>query len=79
MHFVHNLCNGLSFAVGTVLFFAASLGVRLPGSLPTAPWSASLNAPDRAPARQQAEGVGPLQNLQTPDAPEIAHRGQTRV
>ena len=54
MHLVHNLCNGLSFAVGTVLFFAASLGVRLPGSLPTAPWSASLNAPDRAPARQQA-------------------------
>ena len=54
MQLVHNLCNGLSFAVGTVLFFAASLGVRLPGSLPTAPWSASVTAPDRAPARQQA-------------------------
>jgi GT2 family glycosyltransferase len=54
MHFVHNLCNGLSFAVGTVLFFAASLGIRLPGSLPTVPWSASVTAPDRGPARQQA-------------------------
>jgi GT2 family glycosyltransferase len=54
MHLVHNLCNGLSFAVGTVLFFAASLGVRLPGSLPTVPWSASVTAPDRGPARQQA-------------------------
>jgi tetratricopeptide (TPR) repeat protein len=54
MHLVHNLCNGLSFAVGTVLFFAATLGVRLPGSLPTVPWSASVTAPDRGPARQQA-------------------------
>jgi GT2 family glycosyltransferase len=54
MHLVHNLCNGVSFAVGTVLFFAANLGVRLPGSLPTAPWSARVAAPDRAPARQQA-------------------------
>jgi len=51
MHLVHNLCNGFSFAVGTVLFFAASLGVRLPGSLPTAPWSTRVAAPDRA--RQQ--------------------------
>ena len=48
MHLIHNLCNGLSFAVGSVLFFAASLGLRLPGSLPTAPWTTSLASPDRA-------------------------------
>jgi GT2 family glycosyltransferase len=54
MHLVHNLCNGLSFAVGTVLFVAASLGVRLPGSLPTAPWSTRAVAPDPAAARQEA-------------------------
>jgi glycosyltransferase involved in cell wall biosynthesis len=54
MHLIHNLCNGLSFAVGTVLFFAASLGVGLPGSLPTTPWSPSVTEPERAPARQQA-------------------------
>jgi len=54
MHLIHNLCNGLSFAVGTVLFFAASLGVRLPGSLPTTPWSTCVTEPERAPARQQA-------------------------
>jgi hypothetical protein len=54
MHLVHNLLQRLSFAVVTVLFFAASLGVRLPGSLPTAPWSTGVTAPDRGPARQQA-------------------------
>jgi GT2 family glycosyltransferase len=54
MHLVHNLCNGLSFAVGTLLFFAASLGVRLPGSLPTTRWSTTVTAPERGPARQQA-------------------------
>jgi hypothetical protein len=54
MHLVHNLCNGFSFAAGTALFFAASLGVRLPGSLATAPWSASLTSPNRGPARQEA-------------------------
>lgn len=54
MHLVHNLCNGLSFATGTVLYLAASLGLRLPGGLPTTPWSTSITSPDRAPARQQA-------------------------
>jgi hypothetical protein len=35
-HVVQDLCNGLSFAVGTTLFFAAHyLGLRLPGSLAT--------------------------------------------
>jgi GT2 family glycosyltransferase len=40
---LQDLCNGLSFAVGTALFFAAHyLGLRLPGGLPTDSWSASL-------------------------------------
>jgi hypothetical protein len=65
MHLVHNLCNGLSFAVGTVLFFAASFGVRLGGSLPTAPWSARVRSP--------------LQNLHPPRTPEIAARGQRQL
>lgn len=35
-HIVQDLCNGLSFAIGTALFFAAHyLGLRLPGSLAT--------------------------------------------
>ena len=50
MQLVHNLCNGLSFAVGTVLFVAANLGVRLPGSLPTAPWSTRVAAPIAHPS-----------------------------
>ena len=54
MHLVQNLCNGLSFAIGTALFFAASAGVCLPGGLPTKPWSASATSPDPAPVRQQA-------------------------
>ena len=41
MHLVHNLCNGLSFAIGTALFVAASLRLRLPGGLSTESWSAS--------------------------------------
>jgi hypothetical protein len=65
MHLVHNLCNGVSFAVGTLLFCAASLGVRLPGSLATAPWSTRVAAP--------------LQNLHPPRAPEIAARGQRQL
>jgi len=39
---LHHLCNGLSFATGTALFVAARyLGMRLPGTLPTDPWSAT--------------------------------------
>jgi len=40
MHVLHHLCNGLSFAIGTVLFLAAHhLRLRLPHSLATDPWS----------------------------------------
>lgn len=35
LHVLHHLYNGISFAVGTVLFVAARrLGIRLPGALP---------------------------------------------
>jgi GT2 family glycosyltransferase len=41
LHVGQDLCNGLSFAVGTALFFAARyLGLRLPGGLSTESWSA---------------------------------------
>jgi len=50
MQLVHNLCNGLSFAVGTVLFVTANFGVRLPGSLPSAPWSTRVAAPIAHPS-----------------------------
>lgn len=39
LHALHHLCNGLSFATGTALFFAAHyLGVRLPGALSQDAW-----------------------------------------
>jgi GT2 family glycosyltransferase len=37
-HFVHHLCNGFSFAAGTVLWLASRAGVSLPGALPTTVW-----------------------------------------
>jgi GT2 family glycosyltransferase len=41
LHVGQDLCNGLSFVVGTALFFAARyLGLRLPGGLSTESWSA---------------------------------------
>jgi glycosyltransferase involved in cell wall biosynthesis len=43
LRIVQDLCNGLSFAVGTALFLAGHfLGVRLPGGLSPEPWSARL-------------------------------------
>lgn len=39
LHVLHHLCNGLSFATGTVLFVVARyLDVRLPEALPTDSW-----------------------------------------
>jgi hypothetical protein len=36
LHIVQDLCNGLSFAIGTALFFAGRyLGLHLPGGLAT--------------------------------------------
>jgi GT2 family glycosyltransferase len=38
-HLVHHLCNGLSFAAGTLAYIAARVGVRLPGALPVSDWT----------------------------------------
>jgi GT2 family glycosyltransferase len=52
-HWVHHLCNGLSFAIGTVLFALARSGWRLPGALPIRPWDrrpGPADCPDSAPS-----------------------------
>jgi GT2 family glycosyltransferase len=44
LHVLQHLCNGVSFATGTLLFLAARyLSVRLPGSLSVDSWSATLS------------------------------------
>jgi GT2 family glycosyltransferase len=40
-HVLHHLCNGVSFGVGTVLWWARRAGVTLPWSLPVTPWTRS--------------------------------------
>ncbi len=42
LHFVHHLCNGVSFIIGTALHLVGRAGVALPGSLPLEPWPATL-------------------------------------
>ncbi len=43
-HLVHHLCNGVSFAAGTVLYSAARWrGITLPGALPIEPWRAQTS------------------------------------
>ena len=40
LHVIHHLCNGMSFACGTLLFtLRRAWAVALPGALPAAPWS----------------------------------------
>jgi glycosyltransferase involved in cell wall biosynthesis len=46
VHLLHHLCNGLSFAAGSVLHVAGRCGVTLPGALPTTIW-----APPTTPAQ----------------------------
>jgi glycosyltransferase involved in cell wall biosynthesis len=46
MHVLHHLCNGVSFATGTLLFVAARhLRLRLPYSLATDAWSGAPSRP----------------------------------
>ena len=47
MRLIHDLCNGMSFTIGTILFAAVRLvDVELPGGLPAESWSAgSVVAP----------------------------------
>jgi GT2 family glycosyltransferase len=43
LHYLYHLYNGLSFVTGSILYFARrSVGIRLPGSLPTSPWKKRL-------------------------------------
>ena len=44
MHFVHHLCNGVSFLAGSALHAACSAGIRLPGALPRFEWPAATRA-----------------------------------
>jgi len=45
MHLLHHLCNGLSFALGSAIFYSAKrLGVVLPGAVPLSRWSSTKTA-----------------------------------
>lgn len=39
VHLLHHLCNGVSFAAGTVLRLASRLGLHMPGALPADVWA----------------------------------------
>lgn len=39
-HWIHHLGNGVSFAIGTLLYAASRAGWQLPGSLPLTSWNA---------------------------------------
>lgn len=48
VHLVHHLCNGVSFATGTLLHLASRLGLALPGALPPGTWPGAVpSLPDR--------------------------------
>jgi GT2 family glycosyltransferase len=38
-HVLHHLCNGVSFAAGTVLWLGSRAGIAMPGALPATPWT----------------------------------------
>jgi GT2 family glycosyltransferase len=42
LRLIQDLLNGVSFVVGTCLFCARRCGVRLPGALPTDPWTGAV-------------------------------------
>jgi GT2 family glycosyltransferase len=48
MHLIHHLCNGLSFVLGSAIFYSAKrIGVALPGAVPLSRWSATKTAGPR--------------------------------
>jgi glycosyltransferase involved in cell wall biosynthesis len=53
VHILHHLCNGISLAYGTIVTFATRAGLRLPGALPTEPWTGS-SSPAGSPAAMRA-------------------------
>jgi len=50
-HILYHLCNGVSFAVGTIIHLGARLGIRLPGAVPLTPWPVTDVAPAAGPHR----------------------------
>jgi glycosyltransferase involved in cell wall biosynthesis len=42
LHFVHHLCNGVSFLIGTIVYMARRAGITLPGALPAEAWPAGV-------------------------------------
>jgi glycosyltransferase involved in cell wall biosynthesis len=47
-HILHHLCNGVSFVIGTALFFAGRFGLVLPGAIPHALWTRRPASPASA-------------------------------
>jgi glycosyltransferase involved in cell wall biosynthesis len=41
-HLLHHWCNGLSFLAGSAIFYANSVGVRIPGAVPLDRWRSEL-------------------------------------
>lgn len=63
VHVVHHLCNGVSFAIGTVLFYATRVGASLPGALPQTRWT-----------RQRSRAAGERSGLRPALVPDRASR-----
>jgi hypothetical protein len=38
-HVLYHLCNGVSFAMGTIAHLGARMGIRVPGALPVTDWT----------------------------------------
>jgi GT2 family glycosyltransferase len=45
VHLLHHLANGVSFVVGTALFVAGRMGIRIRGAIPAAVWPAGRDIP----------------------------------
>ena len=45
MHLLHHLCNGLSFALGSAIFYSSRAGLKLPGALPLSRWDSKTTDP----------------------------------
>jgi GT2 family glycosyltransferase len=48
-HFLHHVCNGVSFGVGTAMYLAGRAGIGMPGALPAAEWRAPRLDTDASP------------------------------
>ena len=53
LHFIHHLCNGVSFAIGTLLHLTGRIGLKLPGTLAATPWTAQAQIGVSTGARPQ--------------------------